>query len=226
MDLLARALTKLGHYTETLDLTSCKGVVDAKEMLSEAISHAVSESGREVVLIGHSAGGQLVSHFIDDGRVKFVVSLCGPSHNPLDYPWMLWPIFSNFGYLSKCLLGSKLWLKEEDRRDLFGGEVHHNQKAYTYGHLALQITFGWLLGNRASKVNTFRKFLAVACKGDKTVTSKSVRKTAKRCQGFYKELDHGDHYPQIGVTNNSIPAILEAIESVKPGLIRPIQPQA
>ncbi|MEI6042344.1 MAG: alpha/beta hydrolase [bacterium] len=167
-------------------------VSNAKEELGKHISDNYSPD-EDLVIIGHSFGGQLATHFIDDSRVKAVVTIGAPSHNPMDYPFRVWPI-QNL-YFFQSLFNFRFRLKEKHRAKLFGGVLPDYVEALSYGWLALQVCMGAVLGNFAPKVKSVGKLLAFYCDGDPTILPKVVKKLARRYHGREIGISCPHHYP-------------------------------
>ena len=150
---------------------------------------------REIILIGHSAGGQVIIPSIDDPRVKAVIAINPPSYNPLDLPLRVWPV--QFIYTIQTVCNRLFCISEKHRAKLFGGILPEAMKGLSYGWLALQMSMGALLGNFSPKTKARNKFLAFWSTGDPTVLSKAVVKMAVKHHGLAERLVCAHHYPLI-----------------------------
>lgn len=183
-----------GRDISSIDLEDCKNVREAKAYIDEELTSL----GSHTILIGHSAGGQLLEHFIGHPNVVTAVSVCGPSHNPLDYP--MWLLPKTATYIGKTVSNQHYRLPGELSRELFGMAPPAEYVTDSWGHLIGQLNFGCLAGNfapRRPKIGA--ECLFVATTGDRLITPRSVKKTADRFGGHYMCLDHPNHYPQLGV---------------------------
>ena len=171
--------------------------------------------GREddIVLIGHSAGGQIIIPFIDDSRVRAVISICPPGHNPLDYPLKVWAVQSL--YTIQTVFNQLFCIKEKHRAELFGGVLPEYMKALSYGWFALQMSMGVLLGNFRAKTKAWNKFLAFWSDGDPTIKPEVVMDMSIRHHGSGVGIKCSHHYPII------VPECLDVIVAeIKTFLLR------
>lgn len=171
-----------------------KNVQDAKRQIGSFI-RIMSSGDKNIVLVGHSAGGQLATHFIDNPKVMAVVTICAPSHDPRDYPLTVWPI-QNL-YTLQSLFNRMFCLKEKHRAKLFGGSLPEHMKSLSFGWFALQMSMGALLGNFTPKVRSLGKLLAFYSSGDPTILPKVVEKLASRYNGTTVGINCDHHYPLI-----------------------------
>ncbi len=190
-----RAKQQFGAFDSdivSIDLECCKSVKEALQYISSWITIL----GGRVVIIGHSAGGQLATHFIDNMKVSLVVSVCGPSHNPLDYPAFLWP--STTKYLWDTATDKFFRPTDGDSTKIFGRTVPMEMRGDSWGWIVGQMNFGLLAGNSSAAEVRLGSSLFVTCTGDRLITPNAVLKNCLRLRGEYLELDHPDHYPMIG----------------------------
>lgn len=210
-NVLANHLREMGHRVTLMDLQGFHSIGQAVEVIDTNLRGY----DEKIVIIGHSAGGQLATRFIDDPRVQYVVGICNPSHTPLDYPWRVWVEQSKPGLFLASLFNRQINLPKSSVVRLFGAEPSTILCAPTRGHFCLQMSMGCLLGNFAPKVKAEGKYLGISCLGDPLVSVNSGAKTARRCHGIHVVINHPNHFPQIGL-NNSISAIMAEIGKVIP----------
>jgi pimeloyl-ACP methyl ester carboxylesterase len=193
----------------SIDLEGCKSEKQAVEYIRIQLENL----GENVIIIGHSAGGQIATRFIGDPRVSMVVSVCGPSHHPLDYPTFLW--LATTRYLWKTLSNKFFRLDDDTCCKLFGRTLPSSMRGDSWGNLASQMNFGWLAGNSEPALLKRGLSLFVATTGDKLITPKSVEMTSSELGGEFLLLDHPDHFPQVGLNSEkNINCILENINDV------------
>lgn len=188
-------LTYPGSEVRTVPAGEFRTVWSAIRVIGRVIDCLSGPREEEIVLIGHSAGGQLIIPFIDDQRVKAVVSINPPSYNPLDLPLKVWPV--QFMYTIQTVCNRLFCIKEKHRARLFGGMLPESMKGLSFGWFALQMSMGALLGNFSPKTRARNKFLAFWSTGDPTVLSRAVVKMAVKHNGLGVEVDCPHHYPLI-----------------------------
>jgi hypothetical protein len=184
-----------GCEVEVMSTLAFKTVWSAKRAIRRVIDSLWGKDKKRIVLMGHSAAGQVIIPFIDDPRVKAVISICPPGHNPLDMPLQVWSV--QFLYTIQTVLNQLFCIKEKHRSKLFGGLLPEYMKALSYGWFALQMSMGALLGNFSPKTRLRNKFLAFWSTGDPTVLPKAVVKMAIKHNGVGCEINCGHHYPLI-----------------------------
>lgn len=177
----------------SMDLKNCL-VNDAKNL----IRRHLETLGKNVIVVGHSAGGQLGTHFVDHANVELVISMCGPSHNPLDYPIWLWP--KTGAYLGKTLSNQNFHLPADLSEYIFGMAPPDEFIADSRGHLVAQMNFGGFcrLNPAPPKPRFGTKLLCVSSTGDNLVTQGSVEKTTLRLGAYGMSVCCNHHFIHIG----------------------------
>lgn len=189
-----------------IDLEGLKNIEEAKNYIQSQIM-ILAKDGDDVVVIGHSAGGQLASHFLGAIGVRLVVQICAPSHNPSHYPWWMW--FKTGKYFLKLLSSKAFAPDDKSSKLLFGRLVPENMRGKSAGTLVAQLNMGWLKGNPAPKKrriicgNHQTILYTYRATGDKLITAKATLCTADRLGGYLDTLDHPDHYPILSSEQNS-----------------------
>ncbi len=180
--------------TLSSDLEGCQNIDEAKSY----IGMCLAELGPNTIIVGHSAGGQLAENFIGNPNVALVVSICGPSHNPLRYPLWLWTKTAR--YLGKILTNQFFRLPDSLTIKLFGISIPEDMAGDSWGNLVGGMNLGCVGGNSTpKKPRTGAECVFVATTGDVLITPGSVQKTAEKFCGHFICLAHSNHIPQIGV---------------------------
>ncbi len=184
----------------------------------DAIQLEINKLPGRILLAGHSAGAQLLTkHFACNPKVKLVVNINGPPHNPCSYPVWLWT--STLKYFSKLISGKSFMIDTETSRKLFGKALPDSLSVPCAPRIILSMNLGCLWGNSGPKKEERSKrhsrVLYVATKGDKLIKPSVVEKMAKKYGGSFLLLDWPDHFPQIGArATRNIRETLFAIEDM------------
>ncbi len=212
MEMLAKQIVTLGLCEDSdvlcIDLEGQRNIDEAKNYVQGQIM-ILAKDGDDVIVIGHSAGGQLATHFLGATGVKLVVTICAPSHNPTHYPWWMW--FKTGKYFLKLLSPKAFALDSKSSELLFGRQVPEHMRGKSAGTLVAQLNMGWLKGNPAPKRRTFAeklqengrkaKLLCISAKGDVLITERAVQSTAELLGGDHRIVKHPDHYPHLSDYN-------------------------
>ena len=193
----------------SIDLEGCSNIQESIDYIQSKI-HILGEN---VIIVGHSAGGQLAKHFIDNPSVTLIVTISAPTHNPLEFPLWLW--IRTLRFLGKIMFNKFFRLPKDTGEQLFGRTTPESMTGDSWGRLFMQMNLGSLTGNPAPKIpRRGAPCLFVACSGDRLITPDVVRKNAKKFHANYLLLDHPDHFPQIGpnAKRNLYEIILEVEE--------------
>ena len=198
-DVIVKAFREFFGITDdskvvSMDLEGCR-LSDAKKLVRKYLI----QLGPNTIIVGHSAGGQLATHFIDHDNVAMVVSICAPSHNPLDYP--IWLLPKTAAYLWKTVSNQRFHLPDRLSQKLFGMTPPSEHVVDSCGHLVGAMNFGGLFGiNPAPPKSSFGKpLLCVSSDGDVLITQKSVERTALALGGDNFSVSCKNHFPQLGL---------------------------
>lgn len=187
------------NKTELLDLCGQRSIEECRNMLQTSI--ALQQD--EVVLVGHSGGAQVATHFLHHPAVKLVVGICPPSHNPLRLPFSLWS--KTLAHLKDTSSVEPFGLSDPLSKELFGRNVPAEMVSKTSGTLMRQFNLGFLGGNPAPPkrqdwcAQGGAELLLFSSGSDPLISVGAVRSTAVRLDGFHFQLTgtHLFHYPHI-----------------------------
>ncbi len=177
----------------SMDLQGCR-LSDAKKLIRKHLM----QLGPNTIIVGHSAGGQLATHFVDHFNVAMVVSICAPSHNPLDYPIWLWR--DTTAYLWKTISNQKFHLPDSLSKRLFGLTPLSEDVVDSCGYLVGAMNFGFLGFNPAPPKLLFgKRLLCVSSDGDALITTRSVEKSARGLGAHSMSISCWHHFAHYGL---------------------------